>query len=101
MTLHASRRDYALQPSQWLRLGLARLASLRPLISILFWSPVETVDVSAVNTKYLWGLFQGHSYAGDRPAILDDMFQLLQFAKSTNNVLAPRRRFSTTYLIGS
>lgn len=43
---------------------------------------VETIDVSAVNTELVWGLLQGHSYVGDRPAVVQDMFELLRFGKS-------------------
>lgn len=81
ITLYASRRDYALLTSSWLRCGLSRAGFIeegKPLVV----RGVETIDVSAVNTEIVWGLLQGHSYVADRPAVVQDMFELLQLGKS-------------------
>jgi esterase/lipase superfamily enzyme len=105
-TLYASRRDYALLTSRWLRAGLARagfVESDTPLVV----AGVETVDVSAVNCELAWGFLQGHSYVGDRPEIVQDMYELLCLGKSARDrfgcdekklndlpywVMKPRRR---------
>lgn len=84
MTLYASRRDYALLTSRWLRAGLSRAGFVdgdAPLVV----DGVETIDVSAVNTECLWGLLQGHSYVGDRVAIVQDIFELLRFGKRASD----------------
>jgi esterase/lipase superfamily enzyme len=77
MTLYASRRDYALLCSKWLRVDLPRAGFIekgKPLVI----AGVETVDVSAVNSEQMWGLLQGHSYVGERPAVLQDIDALLK-----------------------
>jgi hypothetical protein len=55
---------------------------------------VETVDVSAVNTECLWGLLQGHSYVGDRAAIVQDMSELLRFGRTASERFGIRSSLS-------
>ena len=93
MTLYASRRDYALLASRWLRSGLSRAGFIEggtPLVV----PGVETVDVSAVNTEWLWGLLQGHSYVGDRVAIVQDMSDLLRFGRTASERFGNRSSMS-------
>jgi esterase/lipase superfamily enzyme len=97
MTLYASRRDYALLTSEWLRKGFSRADFSRagfvdgdaPLVV----DGVETIDVSAVNTECLWGLLQGHSYVGDRAAIVQDIFELLRFGKRASDRFGHRKAY--------
>jgi esterase/lipase superfamily enzyme len=100
LTLYASRRDYALLTSSWLRCGLSRAGFIeegKPLVV----RGVETIGVSAVNTELVWGLLQGHSYVADRPALVQDMFELLRFGKGAGERSATRRHVSTKCVTGS
>lgn len=83
MTVYASRRDYALLASRWLRSGLSRAGFIEGTAPLVV-PGVETVDVSAVNTECLSGLLMGHSYVGDRPEIVQDMYELLRFGKNAS-----------------
>jgi esterase/lipase superfamily enzyme len=93
MTLYASRRDYALLVSQWLRPGLARAGLIEDTTPLVVQG-VETVDVSAVNTEWFWGLLRGHSYVGDRPAIVQDMSDLLRHGTGAGARFGHRAAFA-------
>jgi esterase/lipase superfamily enzyme len=83
MTVYAPRRDYALLASRWLRSGLSRAGFIEGTTPLVVRG-VETVDVSAVNTECLSRLLLGHSYVGDRAAIVQDMYDLLRFGKNAS-----------------
>jgi esterase/lipase superfamily enzyme len=89
-TLYASRRDYALLTSRLLRAGMSRAGFVekgKPLVV----SGVETVDVSAVNSEIAWGLLQGHSYVGERPEVVQDMYELLRLGKAAGDRFGHRK----------
>jgi len=75
ITLYASRNDYALWCARQLRSGYVRAGdcvSGQPIVV----PGIQTIDASAVNTS-CFGWFTGHSYVADRPAVLRDMFAVL------------------------
>ncbi len=70
ITLYASSNDKALNASFELR-GSPRAGLAGEHLLVV--QGIETVDVSALDTGFL-----GHSYYGDHPLVVGDMFQVLQ-----------------------
>jgi esterase/lipase superfamily enzyme len=90
LTLYASRRDYALLCSRGLRLGLSRAGLVRSGRPVVV-KGVETIDVSAVNDDFAWGMIQGHSYVGNRTPVVQDIFELLQLGKRAGERFGNKR----------
>ncbi len=73
VTLYASSRDKALALSKQVHGGRRAGESGEGLLVL---PPVETIDVSAVDTS-----FDGHSYFGDNTSVLSDLYYLLREGK--------------------
>ena len=78
MTVYASRGDYALFWSRFFRLHLRRLGDVGA-DKLVVLPDMDTIDATAANVGTLFGLFKGHSYVAERPAILNDLFQLIRY----------------------
>ncbi|RMH15357.1 MAG: alpha/beta fold hydrolase [Acidobacteria bacterium] len=93
ITLYASKNDEALKLSRNYNSGKPRLGDVGDDLVIV--PPVETVDVSAVDTNLV-----GHFYYGDNRSVVTDMFYLLRDGKpAAQRQLWERRRGGQTYWV--
>jgi esterase/lipase superfamily enzyme len=75
-TLYTSHNDYALFCARVFRSGYVRAGDYCDGLPIVV-PGIETIDVSAVNTSFL-GWLTSHSYVGDRPPVLRDIFDVFK-----------------------
>ncbi|WZP01151.1 alpha/beta hydrolase (plasmid) [Isosphaeraceae bacterium EP7] len=90
VTLYASSRDRALASSKELH-GGPRLGESGNGIVII--PPLETIDVSAVDTSFL-----GHAYFGDNTSVISDLYYVLRgHPTSKRDGIVPKAHFGKAY----